>query len=56
LAQAYLPYDLDQHFLLPPDMRKWLPVGHLALFIADMVAELALSENHAVHRAKDGRG
>jgi transposase len=56
MARGYLPYDLDQHFLLPPDMREWLPEGHLALFIADVVAELDISEIHEVYRAKDGRG
>jgi hypothetical protein len=36
---GYLPYDIDQRLLLPPDMRAWLPEGHLALFLLDVVAE-----------------
>ena len=36
------PYDLDQ-LILPPDLREWLPEGHLANFIIDVVAGLNLS-------------
>lgn len=56
MAKGYLPYDVDQRLLLPPDMRAWLPEGHLALFILDVVAELDLSKFHAVYQAKDRRG
>jgi transposase len=56
MAKGYLPYDLDQRLLLPPDMRAWLPEGHLALFILDVVAELDLSKFYAVYDAKDARG
>jgi len=56
MAKGYLPYDIDQRLLLPPDMREWLPEGHLALFILDVVAELDLSEIYAVYEAKDARG
>jgi len=27
VPRDFLPYDLDQHYLLPPDMREWLPRG-----------------------------
>jgi len=27
MAKGYLPYDIDQRLLLPPDMRDWLPEG-----------------------------
>ena len=56
MAKGYLPYDIDQRLLLPPDMRCWLPEGHLALFVLDVIAELDLSKVHAVHDAKDARG
>jgi transposase len=29
--------------LLPPNLREWLPSGHLAYFIADVVEDLDLS-------------
>jgi transposase len=56
MAKGYLPYDVDQRLLLPPDMRSWLPEGHLALFVLDVVHELDLSEIFAVYEAKDVRG
>jgi transposase len=56
MARNYLPYTLDQRLLLPPDMRLWLPEGHLALFIADVVSELDLSAIERVYEAKDDRG
>jgi transposase len=56
MAKGHLPYDIDQRLLLPPDIRCWLPEGHLALFILDVIAELDLSKVHAVHAAKDARG
>jgi len=43
VAREFLPYDLDQHYLLPPDMREWLPAGHLVWFLSDVVDALDLS-------------
>jgi transposase len=56
MAKGYLPYNVDQRLLLPPDMRDWLPEGHLALFILDVVSALDLSEIHGYYNAKDERG
>jgi transposase len=56
VAKHYLPYDLDQRLLLPPDLRAWLPEGHLALFVVDVVSELDLSAITRVYDAKDTRG
>ena len=56
MAKTYLPYDLEQRMLLPQDMREWLVEGHLALFVADVIAELDLSAIHRVHAGKDDRG
>jgi transposase len=56
MAKGFLPYNIDQRLLLPLDMRAWLPEGHLALFVLDVVAALDLSAIHAVHLAKDDRG
>lgn len=41
--------------LLPPSVADWLPDGHLAWFVLDVVAELDLSAFHRRYRA-DGRG
>ncbi len=56
MAKGYLPYNVDQRLLLPPDMRAWLPEGHVALFVGDVVDSLDLSAVRAVDDAKDERG
>lgn len=35
--------DRDQQYLLPPDVRDWLPGGHPALFVVELVESLDLS-------------
>jgi transposase len=55
MAQNFLGCDRDQRLLLPPDLRDWLPVGHLAWFVIEAVSELDLSEFYAGYR-DDGRG
>lgn len=44
MSGNYKTYDPDQIFLLPPSLREWLPEGHLAYFISDVVDELDLTE------------
>jgi len=44
MGQIYKECDRDQMFLLPPSMKEWLPEGHLAYFILDVVEQLDLSE------------
>ena len=39
---------------MPPDVREWLPEGHLAWFVIDAVAEMDLDAFYAAYRA-DGR-
>jgi transposase len=53
MAKGFRPVDRDQPFLLPPDMRQWLPEGHLAWFVIDAVGALDLSR-FAVRRAPAG--
>jgi transposase len=43
MAYGYRAVDRDQPFLLPPDLRDWLPPGHLAWFVIDAVGALDLS-------------
>jgi len=40
----FLPYEPDKPLELVPDIRKWLPTDHLALFISDVVDTLDLRE------------
>jgi transposase len=43
MAKTYRPYLPEQDFLLPPSPRDWLPEGHLAYFVSDLVDQLNLS-------------
>jgi transposase len=45
----------DQPFLLPPDLRDWLPQDHLAWFILDVIDQLDLAPFYRAHRT-DGHG
>jgi hypothetical protein len=49
------PFDREQLFLMPPSVSEWLPDGHLAWFVLDVVSELDLAGFYAGHR-EDGRG
>ena len=55
MAYNFLRGDRDQPFLLPPDPRDWLPEGHLAWFILDVVDQLDLQPFLRCYRA-DGHG
>jgi transposase len=55
MAYNFLPHDGDQGFLLPPDMREWLPADHLAWFVLEVVDQLDLGPFLAAYRA-DGHG
>ena len=49
MAKTYRLYLPDQDFLLPPSLRDWLPEGHLAYFVGDLVDALDLSAIMAVY-------
>jgi transposase len=55
MAYNFLPSGRDQAFLLPPDLRDWLPTDHLAWFVLDMVDQLDLGPFLRAYRA-DGHG
>jgi len=55
MAQNFIGCDRDQSFLMPPDVREWLPADHLAWFVIDAVGEMDLSAFYAAYRA-DGHG
>ena len=46
MALGYRPVDRDQQFLLPPDMREWLPESHLVWFVIEAVEQLDTSGFH----------
>src|ERR687888_395397 len=55
MAHNFLRVERDQPFLLPPDLRDWLPDGHLAWFVLDVVDQLDLTLLYRAHR-DDGHG
>jgi len=51
MAKWYRPVDRDQPFLLPPDMREWLPADHPVWLVIAVVADhLDTSAFHARRR------
>jgi transposase len=55
MAQNFLACDREQPFLLPPDVREWLPEDHLAWFVIDAVGVIDTSRFYAGYR-EDGHG
>jgi transposase len=56
MGKTFRRYEPDQYLLLPPDLREWLPEGHLALFVSDVVDALDLSAILDEYEKGDGRG
>jgi transposase len=52
VSGRYKTYGTDQPFLLPPSLREWLPEGHLAYFVPDVVDELDLAEIEKKHSSR----
>jgi transposase len=55
VAQNFIEGRREQGFLLPPDVREWLPADHVAWFVIDAVADMDLSAFYGAYRA-DGHG
>jgi transposase len=47
MAKGYRPVDRDQGFLLPPDMRQWLPAGHPVWLVIGAVGQMDTGVFHA---------
>ena len=43
MSKTFRPYEPDQIYLMPASLQDWLPKGHLAYFISDVVDHLDLS-------------
>jgi len=56
MGQNFLPDTVNQTLLFPPSLHDWLPDGHLARFVVDVVSALDLDAIYASYREKDGRG
>jgi transposase len=55
MAYNFLRAERDQPFLLPPDLRDWVPQDHLAWFVLDVIDQLDLQPFYLAHR-DDGHG
>jgi transposase len=50
MGQRFVACDREQSFLMPPDVREWLPPRHLAWFVIDAVGEMDLAAFYAAYR------
>jgi len=55
MAYNFIKNDREQGYLLPPNVREWLPPGDLAWFLMDAVAQMDLSVFYRGYR-EDGHG
>jgi transposase len=55
MGQNFLSCDRGQAMLLPASVADWLPEGHLARFVVEVVERLDLAAFYAAYRA-DGSG
>ena len=53
MSHTFRQVDRETLFLLPPSLDDWLPEGHLARFIVEIVSQLDLTSIKAVYT---GRG
>ncbi len=56
MGQNFIPDTVDQTLLFPPSLHDWLPEGHLARFLLEVVSALDLSAIYTSYEEKDGRG
>jgi hypothetical protein len=50
MSTTFRPYAPDQSLLLPPDVREWLPEGHLVHHVSDLMDGLDLTEEDVAFR------
>jgi hypothetical protein len=56
MGQNFIPDTVAQTLLFSPSLHDWLPEGHLARFLLDVVSALDLSVIYTSYQEKDGRG
>ena len=54
MPTTFRAYQPDQPLLLPPDLQEWVPPGHLAHHVSDVVDALDLTALYAPYEG-DGR-
>jgi len=56
MGKCFREYQPEQALLLPPSLEDWLPEGHLARFLSEVMGELDLRPIYQSYEEKDGRG
>jgi transposase len=56
MSERFRSCSLDQPFLMPPSLHDWLPMGHLARFLVEIVETLDLQSILEKYARKDRRG
>lgn len=56
MSKNFRPYQIDELYILPPDIREWLAPGHLALFVSDVVDGFDLGAILSVYGKGTGSG
>lgn len=55
MGYNFIEYNREQHYLMPPSLKEWVPEGDLAWFVLDAVRQMDLSEFYKGYRT-DGSG
>jgi transposase/transcriptional regulator with XRE-family HTH domain len=53
--KKFREYNLDQQYLVPPDIRDWVGEGHFSRYISDFVSVLNLSKFEEIHKPGAGQ-
>ena len=56
MSKTFRPFDPNQQLLLPAALQEWLPPGHIAYFISDVVDQLDLSAISGRYRREERGG
>src|SRR3954467_3254599 len=51
MAPSFVACDREQSFLMPPDVREWLPEDHFAWFVLEAVEAMDLDVFYAAYRS-----
>jgi transposase len=54
MAKTFRPYEPDQMLLMPPALQDWVPEGHPARFVSDLVDTLELSSIEDTYEEERG--
>jgi len=55
IQRNYIPYEPNQPYLLPPDMREWLPANHMVYFLINLLQNTDLSVFDRTPTSRRGR-